>query len=612
MLKNIKLKVHTRYDFFGLIKQLDDFGYERIEKVEMPGQFNVSGGNIIIFATNMLEIIRLEFFGKEIDNISTVNKQGKVVSKKEIIEIAPNILLLPSGLKIKVGDYIVHEDYGIGQFVANAIKKISGEEISYIYIKYYNNEILYLPENLKDKISPYIGVGRRKPKLSKLGSQSWKKSYHKTYENIILLARELLKTYAEREIAKKEPWKINESWKEEIGKTFDYVETADQKSAIKEVYRDMASSQPMDRLVCGDVGFGKTEIAIRTMAQAVINGVQVAFLVPTTILAEQHFVTLKKRFEKLPVNIERLSRFANKAEQSKILEKVNKGEVDILVGTHRIFGEDIKFKRLGLLIIDEEQKFGVKQKEKLKKIKSELSVLSLTATPIPRTLFMALSGIRDISVINNPPHGRKEIETHVSKYDAKTISSAIEKEFKRGGQVYYLHNQVHSIEGAKNKIAKMFPKYLIEVAHGQMSEEKLAKTMSEFADGKINILVCSTIIENGLDLPNVNTLIVEESDRFGLSQLYQIRGRIGRSDRQAYAYFTFKDKKITQNAYKRLKAISENTELGSGYNISLSDLEIRGGGNILGREQHGNMEAVGLVLYTKLLNMAVAKLKKTK
>jgi transcription-repair coupling factor (superfamily II helicase) len=365
----------------------------------------------------------------------------------------------------------------------------------------------------------------------------------------------------------------------------------------------------MDRLVCGDVGFGKTEIAIRAMAQAVANGYQAAMLVPTTILTEQHYVTLLKRFEHLPVRINHLSRFVDKSKQNEIIESANKGLVDVLIGTHKLFSQSIKFKNLGLIVIDEEQKFGVKDKERLKKLRANVNVLSLTATPIPRTLFMSLSGIRDISEINDPPRGRQKILTEVSKYDKEKVTEYISREIKRGGQVYYLHNRVETIGAKQNGLQKLFPRLKIEIAHGRMPEKKLADTMMKFADGRIDVLVCSTIVENGLDLPNANTLIVDDADRLGLSQLYQIRGRIGRSMKQSYALFMHNDKQITPNAFKRLKAIAENVELGSGFVIALSDLEIRGGGNILGKEQHGSMETVGLVLYSKLLKKAVQRLK---
>ena len=610
-INQLKLKVGTKYDIAIVMKNLHDFGYQREANANTAGTFSQSGGNITVFAANHSNPIRLEFFGTEIETISLYNqKDNKITDRLLEIIISPNIIKLDDGAIIKPDDFIVHEDHGIGIFLSMETKQIDGIDQLYYLITYLNNDTLHLPAEFKEKLSPYIGVGRRRPKLSKLGSVTWQKTYKKTYENVILLAKELLNIYAKRELAERKKWILNIEWDKEISLTFGYKETPDQDKAIADILGDIQNNKPIDRLVCGDVGFGKTEVAIRAMCQAAANGYQVAILVPTTILAEQHFITLKKRFVNLPVSIDRLTRFVKPAEQTEIISKINKGSVDITVATHRLFSANIKFKNLGLLVIDEEQKFGVKDKEKLKRLRAGLDVLSLTATPIPRTLFMSLSGIRDISQISSPPMGPKSIETKVAKYDEDLLKEYINREIKRKGQVYYLHNEVATIEGKRRNLEKQFPDLVIRTAHGQMKEETLADRMSQFADGKIDILVCSTIIENGLDLPNVNTLIVDESDKFGLSQLYQIRGRIGRSKNQAHALFTYKNKTITQNAFKRLKAIVENTELGSGYNISLSDLEIRGGGNILGKEQHGNMEAVGLVLYSKLLKRAVEKLRR--
>ena len=609
-LQKLKLKVGKCHTFDDIILQLTDIGYERIEKLANSGQFLVFGGNLSIYPIDLVHPIRVEMFGNEIERIyqydQNLGKKIKVISK---IEILPNVLIIDDKNKIKPGNLVVHVDHGIGIFSHFQYKKISNKYVLYIVLRYINNDQLYVPIKLIDKISPYVGVGRRKPKLSRLGSKSWKKNYKKTYENILLFARELLKIYAGRKIVRRDNWKIFKDWNEEIIKTFGYIDTPDQGKAIVQIFSGLQKKIPIDYLICGDVGFGKTEVAIRVATQACANGYQVAMLVPTTVLTEQHFVMLENRFKNLPITISHLSRFVESEKQKSIIKDIEKGKIDIVVATHKLLGKSIKFKNLGLLIIDEEQKFGVKQKERLKQLKVNLDVLSLTATPIPRTLFMTLSGLRDISQINSVPKGRKLILTKVKKYDDVIIKKYINKELDRNGQVYYLHNEVRTIEGVRNKIKKMFPRKVVEVAHGQMNEKILAQTMSNFAAGKIDILVCSTIIENGLDLPRVNTLIVEDADKFGLSQLYQIRGRIGRSPRQAYALFTYKDKKITDNAYKRLKTLLENTELGTGYNIALSDLEIRGGGNVLGREQHGNMEAVGLVLYTKLLNKVIEKLK---
>jgi len=603
------LKVRQHHTITNLIEKLTGFGYEQSDHEISSGQFYHLGSNISIFPVNSAEPVMVDFFGDEIDSIKYFElRTGKKTKTSNSVLIEYNLLKL-EGVKIKPGNYIVHLDQGIGLFAHKEVLEVEGEQIQYIVINYLNDDVLRVPINQINKLSRYIGIGKRRPRLSKLGSATWKKTYQKTYDDVILMARDLLEVYASRKIADKNPLNFNKNWEEEIIKTFGFVETSDQVQTIREVYSDQQKVAPMDRLICGDVGFGKTEVAIRAIAQAVANGYQSAMLAPTTILCEQHYRFFQKRFAGLPVEIARLSRFTSREESRQILADTQLGKIDILISTHKILHADLNFKNLGLLVVDEEQKFGVKDKEKLKKIKNNVDVLTLTATPIPRTLFMALSGLRDISRLYSPPAGRKEIVTKVEKYDDVIISKAILNEIKNGGQVYYLHNEVATITGIKHKLEKLLPGLVIKVAHGQMAESALLGVMSEFTAGEIDVLVCSTIIENGLDLPNVNTLIVDEADQFGLSQLYQIRGRIGRSSKQAYAFFTHKDKKLTQNALKRFKAISENTELGAGYDIALSDLEIRGGGNILGRDQHGNMEAIGLVLYSKLLEAAIHKLK---
>ncbi|MFA6531989.1 MAG: DEAD/DEAH box helicase [Patescibacteria group bacterium] len=610
MMTQIQLKVGEKYEFSDLIPKLLDFGYERVNEVEVPGQFAISGGILSLFSINLLSPHRVDFFGSEIEKIYSYNLvDGRKSDELTTLIIGSNQINLSDGSRLRPGDYVVHEDYGIGLFHNLGIKKVDGEERSYIYLEYLNGDILYVPENLIGRLSPYIGVGRRKPRLSKLGSKTWEKTYKKTYENVLLLARELLQVYAKREISARSPWQIDERWDKLVTETFPYEDTVDQAVAIRNVFDDLTKNIPMERLICGDVGFGKTEVAIRAAAQAVANGYQVAMLVPTTILVEQHFINFKNRFQNLPVTIERLSRFIESSGQKDVADGTKRGSVDILIGTHRLLGNDIEYKNLGLLIIDEEQKFGVRHKEKLKKIKAEVNVLSLSATPIPRTLFMSLSGIRDISQISTPPSGRKSVDTRIEADKIDLVKEYVVREVERGGQAYYLHNEVSTIEGAKSKLERLMPEIRFAVAHGQMDENRLASTMRNFADGKTDVLVCSTIVENGLDLPNVNTLIVEDADHFGLSQLYQIRGRIGRSPRQSYALFTYSGKKLSSNAYKRLKALADNAELGSGFNIAISDLEIRGGGNILGKEQHGNMEAVGLILYSKLLKSAVDRLR---
>jgi transcription-repair coupling factor (superfamily II helicase) len=609
-MKQIVLKTDESVSIHELVLELIDFGYEKSEGLLHSGQFSVIGGTLRVFPVNNERSYAVEFFGNTIERVYSYDQEsGKKIANEFAIEITVNRLVLEDKSVAKPGDYLVHEDYGIGQFESLEKKIVDGEELIYINLRYYNNDLLRILLDQSGRLTRYIGVGKRHPKLSKLGSTTWQKTYKKTYENIILVAKELLKLYAQREIIYKKPRAIHEDWKTMISSSFGFQETVDQEKAIDDIYSDLQRSCPTDRLICGDVGFGKTEVAVRAAAQVVANGYQVAILVPTTILAEQHFVMLSKRFQGLPVNIARLSRFVSATDALKTKEEVSLGKIDIIVGTHSILQKSLSFKNLGLLVVDEEQKFGVKDKEKLKQLKSNIDVLTLTATPIPRTLYMALSGIRGISQISSIPIGRKSIDTNVKKYDEDIVREYIDRELARNGQIYYLHNSVQSIQSVKRNLLKKYPNACVEIAHGQMGEGQLADVMRHFSLGEIQILVCSTIIENGLDLANANTLIVDESDKFGLSQLYQIRGRIGRSINQSYALFTYKNKILTTNARKRLSALVENTELGTGYSIALEDLEIRGGGNILGREQHGNMEAIGLLLYSKLLQAAVKQMK---
>ncbi|MFA6963574.1 MAG: DEAD/DEAH box helicase [Patescibacteria group bacterium] len=608
-LNRIIIQSHNKYPFRELISSLLDFGYEREQDEIKSGYFGISGGVIKIFPVNDKDIYLVEFFGDEVDAMYIL-RDGKQEKFFGSLVIEKNIVKLSDGSILSPESYAVHEDYGIGQFRnIETLLLPDGEQVKYINFIYLNEEVLRVPENQIDKLSRYIGVGQRKPKLNRLGSVAWKNTYKRTYENALLLARELLTVYAKRQIAEKKKMIINTEWDTLARKTFDFTETVDQMNAIESVYADLSADVPSDRLICGDVGFGKTEVALRAAVQAVANGYQVAMLVPTTILAEQHYINFVRRLAHTPIRVGHLSRFVSDEQSKETVKGLADGSVDIVVSTHKLIRSEIKFKNLGLLVIDEEQKFGVKDKEKLKDYRSNIDCLTLTATPIPRTMYMALSGVRSISQISSIPEGRRSVETEIAKYYETTIKTYIDREIERKGQIYFLHNRVQSIGGTKRMLSKLYPSLNIEIAHGQMPERLLAKRMIDFTEGKIDILVCSTIIESGIDLPNVNTLIVEESDRFGLSQLYQIRGRIGRSTRQSYALFTYKNKKMTNNAVKRLEALSHNTELGTGFEIALSDLEIRGGGNILGKEQHGSMEAVGLMLYSKLLKLAVDRLK---
>ncbi len=508
--------------------------------------------------------------------------------------------------KIVPGDYVVHEDHGIGKFVKVA-KKDKGP---YIEIAYKGSDKLFVPLTASDKLTKYIGTGRKKPVLTGLNSGIWRRISKKAKERTEDIARELLQLYALRESTEGVPIINSEDSLKELEffiDQFEFKDTDDQLIATKNIVDDLRKNKPMDRLLVGDVGYGKTEIAARAAFAVVNSGYQVAILAPTTILVKQHLAVFKERFKGYPINIVSLSRFSFGKEKEKVLGDLSKGLVDIVIGTHALLGKEVIFKKLGLLVIDEEQKFGVKQKEEIKKKRVDTNVLSLTATPIPRTLNMALAGIRDISVLAIPPEGRKEIINHFERFNWDSVKDAIEIELKRNGQVYFLHNRVSTIEFVYSRLTKMFPHKVIGVVHGQMGVQKLSKTMDAFINGNIDILVCTTIIENGLDIPTVNTLIIQDATMLGLSQMYQIRGRIGRSTTQAHAYFYFDN--LKGDAKLRLEAIKESQELGSGFLLSNKDLEIRGAGDILGRNQSGTINSVGYGLYSQMLAGAVTRIK---
>lgn len=511
---------------------------------------------------------------------------------------------------LNIGDYVVHYAHGVGRYIGIEKLVVEGITKDYLKIEYLNNDFLYIPTMQMDLLQKYIGSGGRMPKLNKLGGTDWANTKKKVKESLKQFAGELVKLYAEREKTEGFAFSPDNVWQAQFEDTFLYEETPDQLKCIEEVKKDMQMRKPMDRLLCGDVGYGKTEVAIRAAFKAVMDDKQVAYLVPTTILAQQHFENFTKRMADFPINVEMLSRFRTTSEQKTIIEDLKKGKIDIVIGTHRILQEDVIFKELGLLIIDEEHRFGVAHKERLKNIKKDIDVLTLTATPIPRTLHMSLSGIRDISTIEDPPAERYPVQTYVMEYDRDVVNNAIVKELGRNGQVFYLYNRVRSIYRKAKEISDMFPDARVAVAHGQMDEGKLEDLMTDFVNGEYDILVCTTIIESGLDIPNVNTIIIEDADNMGLAQLYQLRGRVGRANRMAYAYITYKkDKMLNEQAEKRLQTIREFTEFGSGFKIAMRDLEIRGAGNLLGPEQHGHMAAVGYEMYCRLLEEAVCELR---
>jgi transcription-repair coupling factor (superfamily II helicase) len=508
------------------------------------------------------------------------------------------------------GDYVVHIEHGIARFAGLTHKTLDGNEREYLELRYAQGDRLFVPTDQVDRVSRYVGPGDYTPALTRLGSGDWLRTKERVRRAVGDLARELLGLYAARQVLEGHAFPPDTAWQQELEASFPYLETPDQLEAVRQVKSDMENLRPMDRLVCGDVGYGKTEVAIRAAFKAVLDGRQAAVLVPTTVLAQQHYRTFQERLSSFPVRIEMLSRFRSERDQRQVVDDLASGTVDIVIGTHRLLQKDVAFKNLGLVVIDEEQRFGVAHKERLKQMRREVDVLTLSATPIPRTLHMSLVGIRDMSTMETPPEERLPIKTYVSEFDDRLVREAIIRELERGGQVYFVHNRVHNIEQVAHRLRDLVPEAEIAVAHGQMPEEQLERVMLDFVRGGIDVLVCTTIIESGLDIPNVNTIIINQADRLGLAQLYQLRGRVGRGAFRAYAYVLYdRGRVLTEPAQKRLQTIFEATELGAGFQIALKDLEIRGAGNLLGTEQSGHIGAVGFDLYVRLLAEAVERLK---
>ncbi len=534
-------------------------------------------------------------------------KQVKRSQRKQALSNAERI---KSYAELKVGDLVVHTNHGIGKYLGIETLEINGIHKDYLHLKYKGNDKLYVPAEQIDQVQKYVGSEEKDPKIYALGGSDWKRVKKKVQSSVEDIADDLIKLYAEREASVGFTFSEDGPEQREFEASFPYQETEDQLRAITEIKQDMEMPRPMDRLLCGDVGYGKTEVAIRAAFKAIMDGKQVAILVPTTILAQQHYETIKERFTDFPIKIGVLSRFRSKKEQTETLKGLKAGTVDLIVGTHRLLSKDVIFKDLGLLVVDEEQRFGVTHKEKIKQLKANIDVLTLTATPIPRTLHMSMLGVRDLSVIETPPENRFPVQTYVVEYNAGLIREAVERELSRGGQVYFLYNRVDDIERMTEQLSMLVPDARVAYAHGQMNERELETIMLDFLEGNSDILVTTTIIETGVDIPNVNTLIIYDADKMGLSQLYQIRGRVGRSNRVAYAYFTYqRDKVLTEVAEKRLQAIKEFTELGSGFKIAMRDLSIRGAGNLLGAQQHGFIESVGFDLYSQMLKEAIEERK---
>lgn len=625
--RNINIACEASQSYFG------NFNYFK----EQLGDYQREKWHVYIFADNPSQAVRIkeivhDFAEPEYNDVFPVQvlpfalTSGFSVAEEKILAIQENEIFgrkrstpkvnrkvksqaINTFVELNPGDYVVHVNFGIGLFLGIERVKTSDQERDYIKLEYDDNERVFIPIEQVNMIQRYIGNEGEHPRVDRLGSKSWNARKAKVQQKVQEIAEKLIDLYSKRKASRGYPFPKDNEWNAAFEAAFPYEDTPDQLTATNEIKADMESSVPMDRLVCGDVGYGKTEIAMRAAFKACINGKQAAFLAPTTILAEQHYENCVERFKNFPVNIAHLSRFVSPAEQKKIIEKLKEGKIDLVVGTHRLLSKDVVFKDLGLMIIDEEQRFGVKDKEKLKVLKTNIDSLALSATPIPRTLHMSLLKIRDMSLLTTPPQNRHAIETAIEEYDDEKVARAIRNEVARGGQVFYLHNRVETLEETRIKLEKLVPEMMVDVAHGQMTSDELDDIFKRFKMGGFHILVATTIIENGIDIPNVNTIIIDRADMYGVSQLYQLRGRVGRSDRKAYAYLFYPENKVlSEVAMKRLKVISDFTELGSGFKIAMKDMEIRGAGNLLGRDQSGEVCAVGFEMYLNLLNSAIERL----
>lgn len=589
-------KIIIATDYPERVKEI--FSERNIYNLEFIG--NISCAGCILGDLKIILLTDRELFNKRSKEV-TASKRSYYKEKQEFIENINDI---------KEGEYVVHTVHGVGIYKGLSQQEIDGQYKDYLTVEYANSDKLHMPAEQINLLCRYRGSGTLKPKLSRMGGNDWTNTKTKVKAEVEKVAYDLLKLYAKRKIENGIPFEPDTPWQVEMEEAFEYVETPDQMKAIIDVKSDMESENPMDRLICGDVGFGKTEVAIRAIFKAVSSGKQVAVIVPTTILAMQHFQTIQERFKPFGVNVQLLCRFRNAKEQKQTLKELTLGTCDVVIATHRLLQDDVIFKNLGLLVIDEEHRFGVRHKERLKKLKENIDIISMSATPIPRTLYMSLSGIKDMSVINTPPKNRLPIKTFVGEFNETSLKNAITHELDRDGQVFYLYNRVESIEEFRLNLQKLIPTAKIAVGHAQLDEKSLEQVMVDFANKEFDILICTTIIESGLDIPNANTIIIHDADKFGLAQLYQLRGRVGRCERQAYCYcFYKKNKNLTQEAVQRLKAIKEFTTLGSGYQVALRDVEIRGIGNILGTKQHGHMVNVGFDTYCQLLEETINELK---
>ncbi len=624
-----KIRVGDSLEREALAELLHNIHYQKREMVSKPGEYAYRGATFDIYPITYRSPVRLEF---ESDTVASIRdfspNDGQSLASFDEVFLIPvskafekklnrfskdfeNYEPLASTRDLKQGDYVVHLKYGIGRFLGTKTLQVQGQKSKHLAIEYADKELLYLESH--EPLERYIGGEGRAPRLSKLNGKDWERLKEKTRQAVAGVARDMLLIQAKRSLGKGFAFPPDHPWQKTFEEEFPYEDTPDQKTSVVDVKRDMESPKPMDRLLAGDVGYGKTEVAIRAAFKAVMAGRQAAVLVPTTVLAEQHYLVFKNRMKNYPVTVEVLSRFRSAKDQKQIIATVKTGSTDILIGTHRLLSKDVEFRDLGLLIIDEEQRFGVKHKDKLKSFREQVDILTLTATPIPRTLYMSLLGVRDMSAINTPPKTRMPVETYVTEYHDETVKQAFAREMARGGQVYFIHNRVASIEKIHEHLQKLIPSAKFSVAHGQMDPEELETVMTAFMEHKTDCLIATNIIESGIDIPNVNTILVNRADLFGLADLYQLRGRVGRyqGKRQAYAYFMVPQNWVlSQDATKRLQAIERFTELGSGFKIALEDLEIRGAGNLLGHEQSGFIHAVGFDLYCKMLRNAIHEEKK--
>ncbi|MDP2929508.1 MAG: transcription-repair coupling factor [Candidatus Omnitrophota bacterium] len=625
MFDTIKIHLSEDIDVEKILASLVEFGYRSCKRVSEEGDFAHLGDTVTVYPLTFAYPLRIEFDGNKVERIRSLDPvtydpiedhktaiilpiRGITRSKiQRRIHAGSEENPIDNFVDIEPGDYIVHVDHGIGKYIGVEKVKIDKIYVEHLVVEYADGDKLYVPFTDLDKVQKYLGFERRPPKLYKLGTGKWENLKRRVKSGVNKVAVELIELRALREAVEGFKYSPDKEWQKDFEGEFPYKETPDQARSSIEVKKDMESARPMDRLLCGDVGYGKTEVALRAAFKAVMDNKQVVVLVPTTILAEQHYNTFSSRIKKYPVRVEMLSRFRTKGEQDDIVKGIASGIVDIVIGTHRLLSGDIKFKDLGLVVIDEEQRFGVRHKEYLKKLRLTVDVLTLTATPIPRTLYLALMGGRDISIINTPPSQRLPVETRVAYYDDKLIRDAVLKEKKRGGQIFFVHNRIKGIETIGNRIRELVPEVSVAVAHGRMHEKLLEETMKKFISGEIDCLVSTTIIESGIDIPNANTLIINRADMFGLADLYQLRGRVGRFTRAAYAYLLIpKQFVMTAESEKRLDAIQKFKELGSGFKLAMEDLELRGAGNILGTEQHGYIYSVGFDLYCRLLKSAIS------